>query len=323
ALFQSTFSRQIQDLRGQLDRASLEMLTGRRADVSKATRGNNQTLLQAQAAIDAAEPERARIAVLEGRYRTAGLALETIRNLSENAALTAQGAGDLAAGVDADRFAATEAKAALAAVFSTFEARFGGRSLFGGDLGSGRVLADVTAFLAEVDTAVGGATSAADVTAAIDSVLAPGGAFETSIYLGGDPAAEAELADGSRLGEIFTAASDNMRQLYKGLAMAAFNGSVDLDERSAFLQDSAEIVLTANEDMVAEEASIGISLLAIERERDRQDQLLFQAELTMDTVLGRDPFEAASETQSLEAKLQAAYTVTGRIGSLRLTNFLR
>lgn len=323
ALLQTGLSRQIALLRTQLDRSSIEMVTGRREDVLRSVRGDNDVLLRARAAVDSAQPEQARLSVLEGRYRTAASALETVRELTGEASRAAQAAGDIAAGVDADRFAATEARSAIASAFSTFEASFGGRSLFGGDLGSGRVLADVTQLFAEVQTLIAGLTDPGDVEAAIAAYFAPGGGFEGSIYSGGDPLPSPELENGRTLTTLPTADGQTQRDLFRGLTMVVFNQQVAVDQRGAFLRDASEVIETAREAMVADEASIGLSLNTIEAESDRQKDVLFNAELTIDNLIGRDPFDAATETQSLEARLQAAYTVTARLSSLRLTNFLR
>lgn len=323
ALYQSTFSTQIATLRSRLDEVATELATGRKQNIKAAVRGDNNLLLRAEAAIDAFEPERARLNVLEGRFRTAGITLRTVNDLAGQTLLSAQAAGDLAAGVDADIFASTEGKTALGTVFSALEARFGGRSLFGGDIGSGRVLEDVSVFLTELDTAIGGLTDAAGVEAAIDSVLAPGGAFETNVYRGGAPATSPQLTDGQQLTPLLTADSGPMRLILKGLAMQAFNDRVDQAERSNFLLRSAAVTQTARDALTAEEAGIGLARNAIDREITRQEALLFDANETVEVILGRDPFEAASETQAIEARLQAAYTITGRLAGLRLTNFLR
>jgi flagellar hook-associated protein 3 FlgL len=322
-LFQTGFGRQISLLRGRLDQSAQEMVTGRKSDAVRASQGSTGTLLEARAKIDGAEPERTRLAVFEGRYRTAASALRTIGELTGEAASTAKAAGDLTAGVDADRFAGIEARSALASVFGSLEASFGGRSLFGGDLGQGRVLADVSTLFSEVETALAGATDAASVAAAIDSFLAPGGGFDTLIYQGGDRTGAAEIDQGLRLEGVFTAASDPLKGLYKGLLMASFNDRVEASERSAFLLEAGDLINAARDELVAEEAGLGLSLGAIERAEERLERNLLTAEQTVERILGRDPFEAASETQSLEAKLQAAYTVTGRLSGLRLTNYLR
>lgn len=322
ALFQIGLSQQISMLRSRLDQSAIEMVTERKSDTLAAVRGDNDLVLRSQAVIDTAQSKIARLNVLEGRYRTAGLSLETIRELTGEATRAAQSAGDIGTGVEADEFAATEARSALAGIFSTLESRFGGRSLFGGTLGSGTVLEDVNTLLAEVETVVSGLTSAADVEGALSGYFAVGGGYETNIYLGGAATADPELETGRTLSTLMTANDDEIRGVLRGLAMVALNEQVDAPERSAFLRKSAEIVEAAREAIIAEEASMGLALNVLDIEIQRQEREVFNAELTLDNVLGRDPFEAASETQGLEARLRAAYTVTGRVAQLRLVNFL-
>ena len=322
-LFQSSFSRDISRLRTDLERSAREMATGRREDILAATRGNSESLLRAQASIDSAEQTNARLVTLDGRYRVASNALRTISELSEDAALAAQSAGDATSGLQSDGFAAVEGESALSTIFSSLEARFGGRAIFGGDLGVGRVMGEVSQLLNEVEALIPIGSSAAAAEAAVQTYFAPGGQFETNIYQGGGRLDDPQLADGATIDALFTADSEALRELYQGLVMTSVNERVDIDERSTFLRRSAEVTQTARETLIAEEARIGLSLNAIEREQGRQADLGLEAEQTIEAILGRDPYEAATETQDLEARLQAAYTVTGRISALRLTNFLR
>lgn len=323
ALFQSAFSRDISSLRTALQRASQELVTGRRSNILASSRGNSEPLLRAQAALDNAEQARARLTVLEGRYRVASSALRTIGELTESVALAAQSAGDVNTGVQADAFASVEARSAIGTVFSALEARFGGRALFGGTLGTGRVLADTSNFLADIQALVPAGTSGAAAEAALNTYFQAGGAFETNIYEGGNQLDDPQLADGSSIDALFTADSDELRSLYKGLAMVVVNEQVAEVDASNFLRRGAEVIQGAREALVGQEARMGLAQNAITREQERQEQNGLDAELTLEAALGRDPFEAAAETQALEARLQAAYTVTGRVGALRLANFLR
>ena len=323
ALFQSAFSRDISSLRANLERSAREMATGRREDILEASQGISEPLLRAQASIDTAEQTKARLTILDGRYRVASSALRTISELSENAALAAQSAGDATSGLQSEGFAAIEGQSALSTIFASLEARYGGRALFGGDLGVGRVMGEVSQLLNEVQALIPIGTSAAAAEASIQAYFAPGGQFETNIYQGGGRLEDPQLADGATVDALFTADSEALRELYQGLVMTSLNERVAIDERSTFLRRSAEVTQTARETLIAEEARMGLALNAIEREQDRQANLGLEAEQTIESILGRDPFEAAAETQDLEARLQAAYTVTGRIGALRLTNFLR
>jgi len=323
AFFQSSLARTTIELRDRLNAASLELVTGRVNDPAAAVRGLNGTILQAEAELASSEPERARLAILEGRYRTANSALAAIREIGAAAGETALGAAEDASGSEARRFAVVEAESALSSIFGSLGTQFSGRSLFSGDVGQGQVLQDAETYLADVATAIGGATDGATVSSAIRAFLGTGGGFETTTYTGGAPTNTIELESGQRLRSITTADDPSFRLLFEGLTMIALSDQVDVADRADFLRTAGSLVQQAEQDLIAEEAAMGLSLNAIDRERVRLDQRLFDANNSIDQILGRDPFEAASETQDLETRLQAAYTIAGRVGNLRLTNFLR
>ncbi|MCQ8184919.1 hypothetical protein [Parvularcula maris] len=317
------FSRGIAGLRAQLDRSSLEMVTGRTSDPLRAVRGDQETILRSQSALDQAEADSARLKVLGGRYQVAATTLRSVAELGQSVIGAALAAADGSSGIDAERFAQAQARTSIGSVLGALEARFGGRALFGGALGSGQVTQGFAALQTELDTALTGAVSAADVRTAIEGVFADGGAYETNIYLGEGQAADSQLAHGKPLGSLPSASAAPIRQMLSGMSMVLRTDQVPTAEREAFLQEAAELMQAALENIIAEEASVGLSIQSITREETALERRLFDAESSLEAVLGRDPFEAASETQSLEARLQAAYTVTGRLGALRLTNFLR
>jgi flagellar hook-associated protein 3 FlgL len=317
------FSRGVSNLKAQLDRSSLEMVTGRRSDPLRAVRGDQETILRAQSALDQAEADSARLKVLGGRYQVASTTLRNVAELGQSVIGAALAAADGSSGTGAQRFAEAQARTSIGSALGALEARFGGRALFGGALGSGQVTQGFAALQAALDTALTGAVSAGDVRSAIEGVFAPGGAYETTIYLGEGQAADSELSPGKPLGSLPSASAEPIRQMLSGMSMALHVRDVPAPDREAFLQEAAGLMQAALEDIIAEEASLGLSIQSITREKTALSRRLFDAESTLEAVLGRDPFEAASETQSLEARLQAAYTVTGRLGALRLTNYLR
>ena len=322
SLQSSTLFRLTQDLRGRLDNAAIELATGRAADTTEAARGENATLLRAQRIIDSIEPERARLTILDGRYQVAASALRTINEVAGEAAITAQAVGDLT-DQDADAIAASEAFSALGAVLATLDTNFGGRTLFAGDNGVGRAVADLSTFYTWAEGVVSAPADAAAKRAALDTEFAAGGGFDTNAYLGGGALSDPQLAGGQTIGTLPTADNDAFRELLKGLVMVATNELVDPAERTQWLSDATRIIQTARDEITTLEASVGLAQNTIEREALRLNRDLFDAELTIERILGRDPFEVASETQSLEVRLQALYTVTARTSSLRLTNFLR
>ncbi|MEM9810227.1 MAG: flagellin [Pseudomonadota bacterium] len=323
SLQSSTLFRLTQNLRGRLDNATVELATGRAVDSTKAARGDNATLLRAQRTLDSIDPERGRLTVLSGRYLVAASALRSINEVAGQTALTAQAVGDLT-NKDADVIAASEAFTAIGSVLATLNTSFGGRSLFAGDAGVGAAVADLSTFYAWAEGVVSSApAAAADKLAALDTEFAVTGGFDTNAYLAGAQLTDPQLAGGQTIGTLPTADDEAFRDLLKGLVMVATNELVDPAERSQWVLDATVIIQSARDRITTEEASIGLAQNTLDREADRLSRELFDAESTIERILGRDPFEVATETQSLEVRLQALYTVTARTSSLRLTNFLR
>ncbi|MEO1042595.1 MAG: hypothetical protein AAFX52_09905 [Pseudomonadota bacterium] len=321
ALTSTTFFRLTSDVRIRLDEAIAELGTGYVADATQALRGNNEILLRAQAIVDRSQPDLARLTVVEGRYQTAASALRSINEISAEAALAAQSA-DESSGATGQAVAATEARSTIASVLSTLNTQFGGRALFAGDTGVGTAVTDVDSFIAWVEGLVAGSTDAATNRAILDTEFDVGGQFDTIVYTGGAALSDTTLPGGEVVDALPTAEESSIRDILKGLAIVAVNDSIDITEREQWIADGASLVQTARDRLTTIEASLGLALNSIERAIDRQDQVLFDAQTTIDSLIGVDPFESVSETQSLETRLQALYTVTGRSAALRLTNFL-
>lgn len=321
ALTSSTLFRLTSDLRIRLDEAIAELGTGYVANATEAVRGNNELLLRAQAVVDASQPQLARLTVLEGRYAAAATALRSINDLSGEVALAGQAAEE-AAGAVGQEVAASEARSVLSSVLSTLNTQFGGRTLFAGDAGGGPALTDADSFLAWADGLVAGAGTAAAARTLLDTEFAAGGQFDTVVYSGGAQLTDPTLPSQEVVDALPTADDGTFRDLLKGLAMLAVNSTLDPAERDQWIADGTQVVQTARFQLTTLEASVGLAQSTIERGAEQQDRVLFDAQTTIDSLIGVDPFESVSETQALEVRLQALYTVTGRAGALRLTNFL-
>jgi flagellar hook-associated protein 3 FlgL len=319
----SLFSRVTSELKSDLDRSAIEAVTGRRTDVAEATAGRTGQVHRVQQVIDQADATRTRLALVTGRYTQASSALDGIRKATATVgddALQAAISGNttgIATSADA-------ARGALASVVSALNSRFDGRSLFGGDAASVSPIADANAILADIDAIVDGAGSDDAKIAAIDAYFGPGGAFETSMYQGGSTnAAPVTLPDGSVLPPIDRADADVFRDMMKGLSILATSFKLPPVGIVDWVRQGANLIRGAQDELAISEARLGESMnrltAAVEGERDKVDL----AAATLDRIVGRDAFEAASEVQNLENRLQAAYSLANRIGRLSLTNYLR
>lgn len=322
-LSSGVFSRVTSKIRSDLNTAALEAVTGRRDDLTSAAKGQTGQVHRAQTVVDLARAAQTRLALATGRYTQAATALESVRTLTENMgseALQVATSGD-ATGIATS---AQSAEGAIKSAFQLLNTRFDGRALFAGDQADVGAVGDPQSMIDAAKAIAGSGGSIEDRLAQIDDYFSDGGTFDTSVYIGGrGEAAPVTLSNGLRLDPITTANSGAMRDLMKGMVIVAASIELPPQEIVAWVRQGASLIRTAQDSLVIEEAALGTSLNRLSEADQQTEREVLTAQAKMDRVIGRDPFEAASEIQDLETRLQAAYTLTSRISNLSLVNFLR
>lgn len=323
-LFNTRQSRQNATLRARLETVGQEAITGRRADVLEATNGRvGDAFLLSKAGQDITR-QREMASLATARLDGATSSVSTIRKTLVD--FTPESRVVFATGDD-NELALMAAKAgdALSHVMSSLNRRQGSRHLFSGTQTAGSPLATSNDLQDAINTEISGAATGTDAVAAINAYFGAGGGFETNIYKG-------SATDGPRLHVTDTQSFDPLpkaddqlfRDMMQGFAMiaGAEGGATDAD-RDQLIEAGLNLLDGALDSALATESRLGASQQSIER---IDQSLLNEATListTQNKLLGRDPFEAAAELQALEGQLEASYTVTGRLGSLSLVNFLR
>lgn len=309
-------------LRGDLDRAALEAVTGRRSDVTRAANGQLGQVHRAHRAVETSDAVRTRLALVTGRYAQGAAALRGVREATEGIgleALTNATAGERS-GVLAS---AGTARSTLGAVFSALNTRSGGRSLFAGAAAGQPALAPPAEVLAEVDALLTARPDAASKRAALSAYFAPGGGFDARYTGAGEDAAPVVLPSGLELPPFMRADTQGIRDLVQGLVVVAHAVELPPMEVAAWVRQGTDLIRAGRDALVGEEARLGLSLTRLGEAVAKEADAELVAARTLDRITGRDAFEAASETQGLETRLEAAYTLTSRLGRLSLTNYLR
>ena len=322
-LSSSMFSRVTSQLRHDLDRAAMEAVTGERADVTAASNGQLGQVHRVRYAIETEDATATRLALVTGRYATAASALKGAREsagtlpLDALNAAVAGGASNLGSFADA-------AKEAMRGVFAALNTRFDERALFAGAASDAQALAPLDEVMQTLSMALAGAPTAADKAAVIEAYFGPGGGFEADAYGGAaEDANGVELPDGAEVDPLPRADDAAFRNLMKGLATVAFSDTVEPGEAAGFTERGAGLVRAGTDGVTRMEARVGLGLNRTAAAGERAKDGARVAAEALDRVAGRDAFEAASETQSLETRLQAAYSLTSKLGRLSLTSFLR
>ncbi|SIO49737.1 flagellar hook-associated protein 3 FlgL [Rhodovulum sp. ES.010] len=204
-----------------------------------------------------------------------------------------------------------------------------GRSLFAGAATDSRALASGEDMLAAIQTSITGLTQAEDVLTAIDAWFdTPGGAFESSGYLGSDlPTGKVRLNDSHSMQLDVTAADPEIRDALKAFATAAVLSDPtvlagDLSERSELAGAAGERMMSSNGGLIDLMAEVGIAQSRIEEigtENAANRNLL---DLARADMLAVDQYEAASDLQAVQVQLETVYTVTARLSRLSLADYL-
>ncbi len=314
----------ISSIKGRLDTARTEAVTGRAADVARAVDGDTAKVNLLSEAVAYAE-DRTSVLSFEGsRMSTAQDALGAMRTLSGDtlAALRLPEASSASAG---KAVAERTALAGLEDTVSRLNGSFGGRPLFGGDSGAAP-LASAEDILTGLRTVIAASpdigTALTDIQAWFDD---PAGGFETAIYRGGTGnAPTVELSKGDRTATSVRADDQALRDLLRGFAVTALAAEAPDAASRATMQETGAAVLAQAEDSVIQlQASLGVREERVATAMADHQAQVSTLSIAYNDLVGVDQAEAATEMQLLETQLEAAYLTTTRMTNLSLLNFLR
>ena len=322
ALFLSSLHRTSGQLRTSLSRAATEMATGERQDLSRTLGARAGELSLVDKAVGDIEAAQSRFALTQNRLRQAGAAVSAVRGMIDGygeRVLTDVTLGGAAGLIETSK----TAKSMLSQAVTTLNTQHGGRYLLSGDAVETPPLASAEVILDAVRTALAGSADTADRDARLTAFFSAGGEFDTAVYKGGTgEAGGLALSDGSVVPFKMRADAQPVRDTIEGLVRLALGpelGETDAD----WAATGAEKLGAAEQGLVGEEAAGGIAMGRLDRELQAKDAELLILTATREALVGRDPFDAASEVQRLEAQLEAAYTVTARLSRLSFTDYMR
>ncbi|GHA89460.1 flagellin [Algimonas arctica] len=323
-LFNTRQSRQNATLRARLETVGQEAITGRRTDVLQATNGQigDAFLLEKASQDISRQVGMANLATarLDGATNSISTIRETLIDFSSDARVSFETGSS-------NEFAlmASGAEDALSHVMSSLSLRHGTRHLFSGTQSAGGPLASQEELQTAINAAISGAASGTDAVTAINDYFGAGGGFETDIYQG-------SVEDGPRLHITDTDSFDPLpkaddqlfRDMMQGFAMIAGASQAATEaDRDQLIEAGINLLNGAVDGALVTESRLGAAQQSIERIEAGLQTEASLVSTTLSKLLGRDVFDAAAELQALEGQLEASYTVTGRLGSLSLANFLR
>lgn len=318
-------ARQGADLRSQVLRASQEVTSGKHADIGAALRGDFSPLLAIDASLsrlaaygsnttDAAFQTAAQQSAIAGLSQLAtgiGTALMAARNFSTPAQI--------------DTLAA-DAKGRLASAIGLMNTQASGRAVFSGVATDQVPLGSIEDMLTALQTAATGATTAGQVSAAVNGWFSNPLGFG-AFYQGGDPLSPAPIAAGEMADLSTTAMDPALRDTLAGFAMAALvdRGVLggDATERGRLMQQAGQQLISTGDARTTLAARIGTVEAQIEAARTRNSAEETALGILRSDLGSVDPYEAGTRLQTIQSQLESLYLVTARVSRLSLAEYLR
>jgi len=244
-----------------------------------------------------------------------------------------------------------EAKSAMGSIIASLNITYNGDYLFAGidsdaqpltrwsETNSGTGTSPEAVLQAIVGT---GPTTLAEAEDMIDQINAffdsanadPADNFEGTFYSGTPlldgsgaeaPRVTARIDEGQALEYGVQANDDGFRDMLKGLAMLAVTDVSAIENQEVYarwMEEVNDALSGGLEGGLQTSADIGFNQQVVETTQGRLGDLSLVQTTQISNYEGADPYEAATMVEALQTQLQASYSVTARLASLSLLNYL-
>ncbi len=316
-------------LKQTLNQLTSEVVTGVQSDIGQAVKGDFSTLSSLERSIglltsyDSANSEAA---TFLGAMQSA---LEVVQDHSTNvaSALISAGVGENTALVSATT---ADAAQRFDSVIAAFNTNVSGRYLFSGAMTDTKPLASADEMLDALTVAISGMTTVEDIVAVVDSWFdAPagsGGFMDTGYFADETPLAPIRIAEGESVSVNLTASDQVIRDVLKGFALAALVGEGRVPEsvplRAQLTNEAGERIMTVDANLTQARTSIGTAEGLIAEAQTRNSTELSSLTVARTKLIEADPYESATALEAVQTQIETLYTLTSRLSSLTLTDYL-
>ena len=314
-------------LKNEIARLSEELASGRKSDLSTVGGGDFAPIVDLERSLRANAAYGTAIAEADLMASTMQNTFSTISSHSQalGPALLNAGNSEHPTMIQA---ATSDARVRFEAVLSGLNTQIAGRYLFSGKATDTPPMANAAAIIADLQTAVAGATTAAAVEAAVDAWFdTPGGGYDTIAYQGSTaPLERMQLSDSDTVALGITAADGRVRDVLKGFALAALVSDGVLagntKERAALTLRAGEKLLSGDSSLALLRADVGTAEARIEAASARNASEKSALEITRTELTSADPYKTATELEAARNQLESLYRITARLSRLSLSEFL-
>ncbi len=216
----------------------------------------------------------------------------------------------------------------LTSVIADFNTSVAGRTLFSGDATNTAALASATTMLTDIRANLGATTTVSNFLTVIDDwFFGAGGGFETVGYTGSTiDLSPIETRPGQSVNLAQRADSDAVRTTLRNIAIAALATDNSLGFSIADLQSlsltAAEGLFSAQNLLTIEQSSLGFAQSLIDETLTEISSEISSHNILRNSLIGIDPYEAATELESLRIQMDTMYTLTARMSQLSLARYL-
>ncbi|MEM9755362.1 MAG: flagellin [Pseudomonadota bacterium] len=317
----------IAEAQRDLQRSSAEFASGRKSDLGTALRGDFSRLSTVERGLRLTDTYLAAGGLAAGYFDTMQRALDTAQSQVVElgpALLSASGTGQSKQLLTV----ATGAEQGFALTIGAINTQTGGRSPFAGAATNALALRPAPDILADLDTLAAAAPDAATLIADVEAYfMDAGGGYETNAYLG-----SAAPQTGFTIGEDETVQTDisaldpALRRTLSGLALGALMarqvGPTDAASLSEMGQAAGRWMQEGNDATTDLRAGLGVLEQRVESSLTRNRALETALGQEQARLVAADPFEAATELQAVETRLESLYLLTSRLSRLSLAEYL-
>ncbi|MEL6243502.1 MAG: flagellin [Pseudomonadota bacterium] len=223
---------------------------------------------------------------------------------------------------------AEQARDELNVMISLLNGEAAGRSLFAGAATNTTPLISSDDLLTELRTVAAGATTAADLDAAVTAWFDDPAGFAAVAYQGsGNSLAPMNLSETERVRVEIKADDQVFRDVLRTTALAALADdptfALSTADKSEIITATAGALLASQDDIIRVRGLLGATEERIEEIKTRNAAHRSSLEVAKSALLGADPFETATRLEEAQFQLESLYSVTVRMSNLKLVNFLR
>lgn len=324
----SRLRRDTVEVKKSVSKAATELSSGVTSNVTQHLKGELSRLASFESDLLKLEGYRANINTSELVLSTQQSTLQKFREFGEISAtfltLPQDVAGTAFSGFGAEGLSIFEAS------LNSLNIQSAGTSVFSGTETRQAAVADSNTILGaiEAEISLAGLSTASDIENLVNGWFAPGGGFDTIGYTGGaQSTTNIQVTRSDVIAPAITAQASEIRDFLTAASLSALVGRENIvlnnDEQAALIRKSGERLLAADENLILLQSEVGRSQrkaqIASVEVSVQKDSL----EIARANLIEIDPYEAATELQSSEARLTAIFTITGRLAQLSLTTFLR